>query len=70
MNMLEQKVDALTAFHNDEDGLETIQVVMIVAVAAIVLIALIKFWDQIKNWVKGIWSTLTGQTNNAEQFPT
>ena len=54
-------------FHEDEEGMETIQVVMIVAIAAVVLIAVKVFWGQIKEWVNGIWNRLKN-TSQEEQF--
>jgi len=52
MNEQVKPQNALAAFHNDEDGLEAIQVVMIVALAAIVLIFLkITIWPKVKDWV-------------------
>jgi Flp pilus assembly pilin Flp len=42
---------AIRSFHEDEEGMETIQVVMLVAIAALVLIALKAFWNDIKQWV-------------------
>jgi Flp pilus assembly pilin Flp len=68
MSELARKMDALKAFHNDEDGLETVQVVMIIAIAAVVLIALIKFWDEIKTWVKGIFGTLKSDSSSGQQW--
>jgi len=45
--------------HNDEEGIETIQVVMILAVAAIAL-ALVKLnWQSISTWFK---TSTEGQT--------
>jgi len=38
--------------HNDEDGMETLQVVMIVGIGAVILIVLIAFWKEIKTWTK------------------
>lgn len=37
--------------HDDEDGLETLQVVCIVAVAAIILAIIKVYWQEIKEWV-------------------
>lgn len=66
MVLLQTNIDAVKAFHDDEDGMETIQVVIIVAIAAIVLVALLKFWDAIKEWVKGVWTDLTGKKSGGE----
>jgi Flp pilus assembly pilin Flp len=40
----------LKKFHRDEQGLEALQVVLIVAIAAIILALLKTFWPQIKQW--------------------
>lgn len=45
--------ESFKSFHEDEDGMETLQAVMIAGVAAIILIVLIAFWKDIKGWVKG-----------------
>jgi hypothetical protein len=37
--------------HRDEEGLQTLQVVCIVAVAAIILALVKVYWNDIKNWV-------------------
>jgi Flp pilus assembly pilin Flp len=66
MSELKNKVNALKAFHNDEDGMEAMQVVIIVAIAAIVLVALLAFWDKIKTFVKETWDDLTGKKGGAE----
>jgi len=41
---------SLKRIHKDEQGLETLQVVAILAVAAIVLAVLKIFWNDIKGW--------------------
>jgi len=38
--------------HEDEEGLETLQTVMIVAVAAIILALLKETWPRIKAWFR------------------
>jgi hypothetical protein len=43
-------MNLLKKLHNDEEGLEALQVVIILAIAAII-IALVKiFWGTIKSW--------------------
>lgn len=51
---------ALKRFHNDERGLEALQVVMILAVAAIVMMLVQKNYGQIKEWVEGLLDRITG----------
>ena len=41
----------LRGFHENEDGMEAIQVVMIVAIAALVLIAFFTVGDRVFEWV-------------------
>jgi Flp pilus assembly pilin Flp len=54
MSQLEKPtvVNALRSFHDDEDGIEAVQVVMILGIAAVVLIALWNFFPGIRKWVK------------------
>jgi hypothetical protein len=44
--------NSLRAFHEDEDGMEALQVVMIVAAAAIVLLALKGLIDSVRQWAQ------------------
>jgi len=54
---------AVRAFHEDEDGMEALQVVIIVAIAAVVLGLLKIFWPEIKSWTKTAVKNLTGWTS-------
>ena len=45
---------AFNKFHNDEAGLEALQVVMILAVAAVALIAVKGQWETIKTWFEDV----------------
>lgn len=51
---------ALLAFHADEDGMETMQIVMIIAVAAIVLLFVKSQWEAISGWASGLIGQVTG----------
>lgn len=54
----------LKKFHQDETGMEAIQVVMIVAIAAIVLLVVKSLWDtSIKPWMTNQVTTVTGWKN-------
>jgi hypothetical protein len=45
--------EILLGFHADEDGMEAMQVVMVVAIAAVILYAFAKFlWPTILNYTK------------------
>ena len=48
-------------FNNDEDGIEALQVVMIVAIAAIVLIAVMTVGQEVMTWSKDKWGQLKGK---------
>ena len=37
-------------FNNDERGMETLQVVLVIAVAAIILALIVNKWDDIRDW--------------------
>jgi hypothetical protein len=50
-------------FHNDEAGLEALQVVMILAVAAVALIAVKTQWNNISQWFKSVMEQGTGSGN-------
>lgn len=54
-------MNLLKRLHQEEEGLETLQVVMIIAVAAIVLAVVKKIWDNnIKQWVAGTIQNIAG----------
>ena len=54
---------SLRRIHTDERGLETLQVVMIIAVAALVL-ALVKLtWPSIQAWFNKLVQAITGWTS-------
>jgi Flp pilus assembly pilin Flp len=45
---------SVAEFWNDEDGMETLQTVMIAGVAAVITIVIIAFWSKIKTWAKDL----------------
>lgn len=49
------------SFHEDEDGLEALQAIMIVAIAAVVLIGLMTFGDKVFEWLGQKWDELKGK---------
>lgn len=49
----------LNKFHNDEAGLEALQVVMIIAIAAVFLIFIKTQWNTIKSWAEGLIKGVT-----------
>lgn len=44
--------EKIKKFHNNEDGMEAIQVVIIIAIAAVVLMAVKLMWPQIESFFK------------------
>lgn len=46
-------LSGLKALHEDEDGLEALQVVMIVAIAAVALLLIKLYWPKIKQFFTG-----------------
>lgn len=56
MNMKLQ--NAVRNFHNDEEGLEALQVVMIVAIAAMIMIACATLGKEAVTWMQKQWKTL------------
>lgn len=53
----------LTRFHNDERGLEALQVVMIIAVAAIVMLLVKKNYATLRDWMEGLVGDISGWTD-------
>lgn len=66
MKNLKSQVSALLnqarSFEKDEDGIESIQVVMILAFGAVVMVAAWAFWDQIKGWATGLIAGILGKS--------
>ncbi len=60
--MLKKSRKALNYFHTEEDGIEAVQVIMIVAIAAIVLIAVMTVGQEVMDWLKEKWNELRGKS--------
>jgi len=54
---------SLNKFHNDEAGLEALQVVMILAVAAVALIVVKTQWDVVRQWFNDVMGEGVGDSN-------
>ncbi len=52
----------LRRLHEDEDGIEAVQVIMIVAIAAIVLIGVMTVGQEVMDWLKEKWNELRGKS--------
>ncbi len=59
--MLKNTFQPLAKFHDDEDGIEALQVVMLVAIAAIILIAFMTVGQEVMTWMKGKWTDMKGK---------
>jgi hypothetical protein len=51
---------SLRRIHEDERGLETLQVVMIIAIAALILALLKAFWPNIRKWFEALVNNILG----------
>ena len=58
--MTTKLTNSIRKFHSDEEGLEALQVVMIIAIAAMVMIACATLGKSAVGWMNGKWSTLQG----------
>lgn len=56
-------MSGLKRFHDDERGLEAMQVVMIIAIAALILALVKSFWTTIKDWAQKLVDGITGWTS-------
>ncbi len=54
---------AARKFDQDQDGMETMQIVMIIAVAAIVLLFVKGQWNNIAGWADGLVGQVTSWTH-------
>jgi Flp pilus assembly pilin Flp len=58
--MTEKLISTIRTFHRDEEGLEALQVVMIIAIAAMVMIASATVGEKVVAWMNQQWSSLQG----------
>ena len=49
----------IASFHNNEKGMETLQVVLIIAVAAIILALIVNQWEAIRDWATSAIEAIT-----------
>jgi Flp pilus assembly pilin Flp len=59
--MITKFTSSIRKFHNDEEGLEALQVVMIIAIAAMVMIACATVGKAAVTWMNQKWTSLKGQ---------
>ena len=58
--MFTKITSSIRKFHRDEEGLEALQVVMIIAIAAMVMIACATVGKAAVTWMQGKWDELQG----------
>lgn len=64
MSNLTSRISALIErFHSDEEGVNTLEIVMLLAVAAIVIAAIFVFWNQIWKWASGLLNKVLTESN-------
>jgi len=55
---------ALKKFHKNEDGMEAVQVAMILAFAAVIILLVWSFWGSIKTWFGATKDDVDNTINN------
>jgi len=58
----------LKKFHDDEEGLEALQVVMILAIAAVILGLLKLYWPRIRTWFARETENIVGDSTGVGGF--
>jgi hypothetical protein len=53
----------IAKFHSDEEGLETLQVVMIIGIAAVILAIVRSQFPTIRGWFESMLGNITGWTD-------
>jgi Flp pilus assembly pilin Flp len=59
--MITKFTNPIRKFHRDEEGLEALQVVMIIAIAAMVMIACATVGKAAVTWMTEKWESLKGE---------
>ena len=59
--MITKFTSSIRKFHSDEEGLEALQVVMIIAIAAMVMIACATVGKAAVGWMTQKWESLKGE---------
>ncbi len=58
--MTTKLINTIRMFHRDEEGLEALQVVMIIAIAAMVMVACATLGQKAVTWMNQKWTSLQG----------
>jgi Flp pilus assembly pilin Flp len=60
--MTTKLINTIRNFHTDEEGLEALQVVMIIAIAGIVMVACATLGQKAVTWMNQQWTLLQGKS--------
>ncbi len=52
----------IVRWNDDEEGLEAVQTVMIVAIAAVILVAVMTLGQEVFSWLREKWNELRGKS--------
>jgi Flp pilus assembly pilin Flp len=63
--MTTKLINTIRKFHRDEEGLEALQVVMIIAIAAMVMVACATVGQKAVAWMNQQWTSLQGTSISA-----
>ncbi len=58
--MSSKLINTVRKFHNDEEGLEALQVVLIIAIAAMIMVANGTVGQKVVGWMNQKWTALQG----------
>jgi Flp pilus assembly pilin Flp len=64
--MTTKLINTIRKFHRDEEGLEALQVVMIIAIAAMVMVACATVGKTVVQWMQDKWNALHGTDISAK----
>ena len=57
--------EMLKAFHEDEQGADMVEYILIVAAIALPLLGFVVFfWKEIREWAYGLWGTIKGDAES------
>ena len=58
MKLMNRVANSVKRFHNEEKGMEALQVVLIIAVAAVILAFFVRFWPEVRDWAEEVINNL------------
>ena len=58
MKLMNRLATSVKRFHNEEKGMEALQVVLIIAVAAVIMAFFVRFWPDVRDWAEEVITNL------------